>query len=519
MVKQKYYAVARGRVTGIYRKPYDSCRQTDGFSNSLCRSFRRRGDAEQYLRDNCDSGAGAVHPISTNENGRVESVIIDLTNDDDDDDDSLTHVVENNNDVIDLTGDDDDESPPRRILRSSTTANGTTKPVSSVLQTLPNMLNATRETMRSASAFPSHLDASSYMPVEGGGDEPFKYPYMIDGKIYEGRATTVDDLKAGNPYKENEGRATAIGDNKAGRKALKKGLDHQFFGALLLSSVDEFVEAAASETKSKALWETICNRVGLTALESRVEPSYQCVKAHFNARAVLVLEEARTAISDALSERNPTASLKVVLRKRKKQNLHFQKKDVSNDFKEEELQLLQSGTVFECVLNGSSNEKAVFLGCLIGADTMKISRSKIFQIQVFQDLSQIPKSSEWTLNPIGKTFINYMRQYKAVTDTGYRKVPFLDQLMGHPRQKDDTLVFTDRYDDDSTPRNDLNESQERAASSFLHSPPGTITLVQGYDAFLDFTLLVLIRLLISLFSIYPLSAALQEQENPLYLYP
>jgi hypothetical protein len=509
MVKQKYYAVARGRVTGIYCKPYDSRRQTDGFSNSLCRSFPRRSDADQYLRENCDSGPGAVH-INTNDNGWVESRIIDLTNDDsdddddDDDDDDEDSVVDNNNDVIDLTGDDDNESPPRRILRSSTiakrqilrsskTVKKTTKPAPSVLQTLPNILNATRETMRSAStqSFPSHLNDG--MPAEGGGDCPFKYPCWMGGKIVEGRSTRMGDNKAvknalkalpKDPYmignKENGGRATVMGDNKAGKNALK-GLskDQQFFRALLLSTVNEFVEAAASDTKSKALWEAICNRAGLTALESRVEPSYQCVKAHFNARAVLILEEVRAAISGALSERNPTVSLKVVLRKRKKQTLSFQKKDLSNDFKEEELQFLQSGAVFECFLNGSGNEQALFLGCLIGADTNKISRSKIFHIEVFRDLSQVSTSSEWTLNPIGKTFINYMRQYKAVTALSHRKVPFLDHLMGHPRQKNEAFTLTDRYGDDFMPMSDLNESQERAASSFLHSPPGTITLVQG----------------------------------------
>lgn len=69
-----------------------------------------------------------------------------------------------------------------------------------------------------------------------------------------------------------------------------------------------------------------------------------------DARASLVLEEARAAISGALSERNSTVSLKVVLHKRMKRGLSFQMKDPS---KEEELQLLQSGVVFECVPNGS----------------------------------------------------------------------------------------------------------------------------------------------------------------------
>jgi hypothetical protein len=372
------------------------------------------------------------------------------------------------------------------------------------------------------------LSVQDSWPVEGSADMPFKFPYMIAGsdRIYEGiRATAasmrnhsggntapskqpdrtgIDKEKGGGATgtatapskqpdrtgidKENGSRTTApataikVGDNKkAGKDDIIQCLpkDQQFFGALLTSSVNDFVEAAASETKSKALWQTIYNRVGLTALESRVKPRYKCVKTHFDARAVLVLEEARAALSSALSERNQnsTVSLKVVLCKRTKRTLSFAKKDPSNYFKEEELQLLQNGVVFQCLPNGSRDEQAVFLGCLIGADTKQISRSKTFNIQFFRDLSQVSTCSEWTLEPVGTTFINFMRQYKAVTDKNYRNVPFLDQLMGIPQRKvDEALVLTDQYDGDS----DLNESQERAASSFLHSPPGTITLVQGY---------------------------------------
>jgi viroplasmin and RNaseH domain-containing protein len=78
MVKQeKYYAVARGRVTGIYRKPYDSHRQTDGFSNFLCRAFKCRSDAVQFLREKCLSGPGVTLAVNTDDND-----IIDLTSDD-----------------------------------------------------------------------------------------------------------------------------------------------------------------------------------------------------------------------------------------------------------------------------------------------------------------------------------------------------------------------------------------------------------------------------------------------------
>jgi hypothetical protein len=371
---------------------------------------------------------------------------------------------------------------------------------------------------------------------------PSKQPDVTSiDKENGGRATTVGELRKDSDDtapskqpgmasidKENGGRAPAtaitVGESKASRNALQcLPKDQQFFGALLRSSVNEFVQAAASETKSKALWQTICNRVGLTALESRVKPSFKCIKTHFNARAVLVLEEARAAISGALSEEcNTTVSLKVVLCRRTKRALYFSKKDFSNDLNEEELQLLQNGMVFRCVPNDSRDEQAVFLGCLLGADTKKISRSKSFQIEFFRDLSQVSTCSEWTLEPVGTTFINYMRQYKAVTDKGYRKVPFLAQLMGHPRQRDAPLVLTDR-NDDSIPMNDLNESQERAASSFLHSPPGTITLVQGYVRCLlgfYFACNHLIAHRLRLFALYlPYLSALQERENPLYLYP
>lgn len=212
----------------------------------------------------------------------------------------MTPIVDYNNDVIDLNGDKDDESPPRRILSSSSIANRTTKPAPSVLQTLPPMLNSSREAIRSANiqSFPSPFQASSFldtMSSEGSDAEPFKYPYITsDGKENEGRATAMDMAMGSDagpikyPYitsdgKENEGRATVMAtrEDKASKNALQ-GLskDKHFFGALLLSSVNEFVEAVASETRSKALWVTICNRVGLTALESRVEPSYQCVRKH-----------------------------------------------------------------------------------------------------------------------------------------------------------------------------------------------------------------------------------------------
>jgi hypothetical protein len=543
MVKQKYYAVARGRVTGIYRKPYDSRCQTDGFRNSLSRGFEHRVDAVQFLRENAGppNNHEIVPSISTN-SGRAVSVVIDLTMDDDDDlsiddDDDvyLTHVVDSNNDVIDLTGDDDDS--PLIILHPIPSVNATAVPVPPYLQTLPNMPNSSLKARRSSihadfapptrAALPHGFRATPFAqpyatdrhathaafapPIHGFRATPFAFPYTTNMDKENGGAAAAKPFA--QPYSTNRdkenGRATAKVDNEAAVNILDHlPREHQFFGALLLSSASDFVEAAASETRSKTLWETICKRVGLTALESHVEPSYDCVEAHFNARAVLVLEEARAGISAALAERwaekttypelaldvgdmtaGLTVSLEVTVNRSTKLGWTFQKKDPSTNFREEELQLLRSGVVFECVANGygSSNEpkdiSTVFMGCLIGADTKSISISKIFEMRFFRELPQVSIGSEWTLKPVGNTFLNYMRQYVAVTDEENREVAFLDQLLGYTRRKDEAIILKDRYDGGSVPMYDLNESQERAASSFLHSEPNTITLVQGYDAF------------------------------------
>jgi hypothetical protein len=195
-------------------------------------------------------------------------------------------------------------------LRSSTAANRATKPAPSVLQTLPRVLNASRKAKRSANtpSFPSPAvqEESSLQhgyPIEGSADGPFKYPYMFPGsdKVYEGKPVSVSEMRkvrsdttsSKRPDmtgidKENEGRATAMGkmpknsgdtapskrpsmasidkenggratamamgDNKASRNALEcLPKDQQFFGALLLSSVNEFVDSHLGDEEQGTL--------------------------------------------------------------------------------------------------------------------------------------------------------------------------------------------------------------------------------------------------------------------------
>lgn len=48
----KFYAVARGRNSGIYNSWSDCKQQTDGFSKAKFKSFRTRGEAEEFMREN-----------------------------------------------------------------------------------------------------------------------------------------------------------------------------------------------------------------------------------------------------------------------------------------------------------------------------------------------------------------------------------------------------------------------------------------------------------------------------------
>lgn len=49
MAKQKYYAVRKGRKTGIFRSWAECKKQTDGFKGSLHKSFNNKEDAEKFL--------------------------------------------------------------------------------------------------------------------------------------------------------------------------------------------------------------------------------------------------------------------------------------------------------------------------------------------------------------------------------------------------------------------------------------------------------------------------------------
>jgi hypothetical protein len=78
---------------------------------------------------------------------------------------------------------------------------------------------------------------------------------------------------------------------------------YRFFGSLLRSTPLEFVEAAMFDLSARQLWDSICQRVGLSHMIplTPMASCYPNATMHFGIRAALVLEESRHAISTALS--------------------------------------------------------------------------------------------------------------------------------------------------------------------------------------------------------------------------
>jgi ribonuclease HI len=49
--QQKYYAVARGRIPGIYTE-WDSCQiQVDGFTGARCKKFATEAEAKEFVKN------------------------------------------------------------------------------------------------------------------------------------------------------------------------------------------------------------------------------------------------------------------------------------------------------------------------------------------------------------------------------------------------------------------------------------------------------------------------------------
>jgi hypothetical protein len=280
----------------------------------------------------------------------------------------------------------------------------------------------------------------------------------------------------------------------------------RFFAALLLSPAYDFFLSEVSETKSLLLWETISKRVGLPVPTTVIKPLYANKTFHFAVRAALVLEEARALISQSLQKiwkrRKQDIALtwnaKVTKSYKSKGSQFFKVSFSIEGLKQDTLSQIRPASVFLCAPRECSRGDLAHyqLGVVTASRRHETASSGIVMLTCMffreTDFPPFLDCSEWAISPLCR-LITELRAFEAMT-VQPGEVQFLQELLGKQRKKHAPITAYDdcRYAEDSmlkTPcidfQNDkkifiiptLNQTQEFAASSFLTSDAGTITLV------------------------------------------
>jgi hypothetical protein len=307
-----------------------------------------------------------------------------------------------------------------------------------------------------------------------------------------------------------------------GLLALPKSINptERFFGSLFMSCVSEI--AQSNESDVRKVMSDACARVGLP-LPEPLPSSYRDAHQFYSMRASLVLEEARCILSNALSKNNrrkpPTDSIRVHLEsteERKKTGnlvLTFEKSDASGSFSLKELYNMRPGGCFLIVPPGCSSNyygDSSVLGSVVPQfNHDREKQNNAVSLMVFRKgaLPNGVEQQDWTIVPL-TTLISEMRQFEACTRAS--QVAFLPTLLawkesthtrfdnGSDYEDDDDCQEEEKKDDkeveveesvceniSATPMHvpfrlpALNATQERAAKTFLESPPSTLSLVQG----------------------------------------
>lgn len=294
----------------------------------------------------------------------------------------------------------------------------------------------------------------------------------------------------------------------------------RFFISLLIARALDILE---SEFLNDAtLWKTACKRADLPIVQEHIKPMYDNPKDHFESRAALILEEARAKIAQPLQsfwkspytgvpkEKLQHAGMFLSSAVARCDSDNMIKVDFFKDngepdigeldnrepFLPEEIKEIKTGTVFQCIQYRRGPKPAtiedVIVGVVLFANQEEISRTNSFSCFFFrkQIVQQFDfRNCKWILVPLC-TLITEMRCFEALHLCAHTSVPFLPALLGmegRPVSKNKNGKHLKVEDVKST---HLNASQQKAASSFLTSDPGTITLIQGPPGTGKTTLLV-----------------------------
>ena len=273
------------------------------------------------------------------------------------------------------------------------------------------------------------------------------------------------------------------------------------FAVLLRQSIQDLLATVDDFQNTQDMLVNMCECLGIPPPFEPLRAKYDTPRAHMESRAALVLEEARFTLCQTLHEllvqknTEPAFCIDIKHIHRDGQSKSPVALDASTTFRRKtykrgwftptQMSFLIQGQVLHC-----SNGEMQRLGLVSASNThAAMAKHGLLEIQFFDHAFAPSSSIVWTIRPVGVSLISIARQFAAVMDYE-RVVPFFDVIRGARLPADPAgvrLPYTPpRWPDRACVKPEqlevpvLNESQQRAATLFLESPEGSITVVQGY---------------------------------------
>ncbi|GKY97201.1 hypothetical protein MPSEU_000678500 [Mayamaea pseudoterrestris] len=254
--------------------------------------------------------------------------------------------------------------------------------------------------------------------------------------------------------------------DKLDRDVLSKnmGAMERFFCALLRSSAAEFHASASDEGKAQVLWEAICKRVGLAVPSAPLPASFSSMDQHYNARATLVLEEARFSIAQSLQRyfgnrnKTPGAISPIVCHYAQANQHQITKLDFqsSRPFTKEQLFHIRPGGLFLLqARDGNKLMQDALLGVILSNNRGQVETKHMFSLHVHDSL-RLPTpldQSVWSITPLC-TLVSESRCFCAMIAPA--PVKFNALLIGGSRNQLQTPTHV-RFDENG--ENVLKDSQ------------------------------------------------------------